>query len=398
MIIKSGGISAGDGPRITQYAVAEGDNERVEVIRDDNEQLLIADEFAQLKGRKNGLLHIIISPDQKMTDDELKQTVEAINAEFGFNPNDPHTLTMHKHTDADGISRKHWHLVRPAADSETGKTYKLFRSKAKDEAVSRLMELELGHQLTYGPNNQFAEMRLREQGRDELADKLASAFGDQDAPRAAYSSNDHQQAKRQNFDLPALRQQLKELAELPRDQQPAKLAELINDNGLELQDAVETGRGRSRIMIETPQSVKDHNANRTLKVPAAQVAAFIGETKEILNDRKYEHTERTDPKMDGSNDPKPNEFSSESEKTGSTIERDNPDSQSSLESLNAKIDNFAASTAAMADGSDIEALPDIRDPHLLKKLAAILRKQLEKAAALQKKFATAKPPSFAPRL
>ena len=176
MIIKSGAISAGDGARITAYVVAKADNERVEIVQNDNDQLLIADHFAELKGRKNGLLHIVIAPSQDMAANELTATIEAIHKEFDFNPADPETLAMHQSRRADGSIKQHWHLVRPAADSESGKTYRLFRSKAKDEAVSRLLELQLGHKLTSGSRNDFAELRLREQGHDELAERLAEAF------------------------------------------------------------------------------------------------------------------------------------------------------------------------------------------------------------------------------
>jgi hypothetical protein len=95
LIIKTGGIKSGDGARICSYATRQADNERVHIIENNAEELLIADEFAELRGRKNGLLHIIISPSQKLTGDELKITVKAINAEFGFNPKDPVTLAVY---------------------------------------------------------------------------------------------------------------------------------------------------------------------------------------------------------------------------------------------------------------------------------------------------------------
>ena len=102
MIIKTGGIKSGGGPRICAYAQRQDKNESVELIEGNADELLIADEFAQLKGRKNGLLHIIISPGQKLSTDELHQTVEAIRREFGFNSNDPSLLTLHESRRAGG--------------------------------------------------------------------------------------------------------------------------------------------------------------------------------------------------------------------------------------------------------------------------------------------------------
>ena len=141
----------------------------------------------------------------------------------------------------------------------------------------------MGHKITSGAHNQFSEMRLREQGLDELADRLAAALGE-DKPGAAYSHDEYQQAKRNDFDLPALRQSLKQMVELGRSDQPKALAKLIDRQGLELADAVQDGRGRSRINIELVGDLKPHNANRTLRVKAADVAKFIEKTREIRHD------------------------------------------------------------------------------------------------------------------
>ncbi len=400
MIIKSGAISAGDGPRITDYVVAEADNERVEIVQNDNDQLLIADHFAELKSRKNGLLHIVIAPSQELAANELKATIEAIHKEFGFNPADPETLAMHQSRRADGSVKQHWHLVRPAADSESGKTYRLFRSKAKDEAVSRLLELQLGHKLTSGSRNDFAELRLREQGHDELAERLAEAFSDQDTPKAAYSQNEHQQAKRQSYDLPGLRQQLKELAELPRPDQPLALAELLLREGLGLQDAVTDGRGRSRINIELPGDQKMHNANRTLKIKAAEVAAFIGEIQEALHDRSSVNTAESRSEHSGStiaNHPRPEPDSPKQSGSDPAYEcavDDHASDQQELteadtlaaaaNDLRPQATKFARNRADDLTSSDIEAPIDPDDPNLLKKLSAILKRQLDRANAMFK--------------
>lgn len=413
MIIKTGGIKSGDGHRICSYVTQQGENEYVEVIRDEADQLLVSDDFAQLKGRKNGLLHIIISPDQELSPEQLAATVTAIRAEFGFNPNDPETLTRHQSRRADGSLHDHYHLVRQAQDSASGKTYKLFRSKAKDEAVSRLCELKFSHKLTNGASNSFAEMRLREMGEDELADQLAAAFDDQKKPRAAYSSDDHQAAKRQDFDLPVLRQKLKELAKLPRDQQPAVLAELIDEQDLELADAVAEGRGRSRIMIETPEGMKDHNANRTLKIKPPEVAQFIHETKEFLHDRRCKYTERSnlnsgsviadhrasepDIGKQRSNDPTP-ECASENLASDHQDLSEEQELALAADYLKPKIDKFGRNSAAEFDAADLEPIPDIRDPNLMRKLAAILKRQADRAAALVRVLrAGGSPASYAPK-
>ncbi len=414
MIIKTGGIKSGDGLRICSYVTQQGENEYLEVIRDEADQLLVSDDFAQLKGRKNGLLHIIISPDQELSTDQIAAAITAIREEYRFNPNDPETLTRHQSRRADGRLHDHYHLVRPAQDSESGKTYKLFRSKAKDETVSRLCELQFSHKLTGGASNDFAEMRLREMGKNELADQLAAAFRDQNKPKAAYSSNDHQVAKRQGFNLPALRQRLKELAKLPRHQQPAVLAEFIDQQDLGLADAVAEGRGRSHIMIELPKGMKDHNANRTLKIKPPEVAQFIHETKEFLHERRFEHTERSNlnsgSTISDHREPEPGIEEQHSNHTAPECASENLSSDhqdlseeqelaSAADYLKSKIDKLGRNSAAAFDATGLEPIPDIRDPNLMRKLAAILKRQADRVAALVRILrAGGRPASYAPKM
>ncbi len=410
MIIKSGTVKSGDGTRAANYPFKPGDNERVIVLKDDRDQLIVADEFAELKGRKNGLIHTTINPGQELTPDQWERALEAVRAEHGFNPDGPETFVIHESQRADGSLQQHGHFFTTAADSENGKTYKRFRSKGKDEAVSRLLELEFGHKLISGKHNQFAAMRLREMCHHDYADQVAALDGDK--PQAAYSHDQHQQAKRQNFDLPGLRQQLKELADLPSDKQPQKLAELLDREGLELADAIEEGRGRSRIMIQTPEGVKNHNANRTLKIKAAEVAKLISETKEILHDLRSDtsHLERDlgagstdsahqEPKPDyqqsgpdnqrSGTDASDQQRACEAEQSPSGSAGSSSEDRSTEQLANAaaelakatadlKSDNkkFAASRGEDFTAADLDAPPDLSDPNLMKKLAAMLKKCL----------------------
>ncbi|MCL6284903.1 hypothetical protein M3P21_15330 [Ruegeria sp. 2012CJ41-6] len=410
MIIKSKMVSSGGGVRAASYPLKQGDNERVVVLQDNADQLILADEFATLKGRKNGLIHFTINPGQEhMNPDDWERALEAYRTENGFNPNDPETLVFHESYRSDGTLQRHLHGVRTAADSETGKTYKRFRDKPKDEAVSRFMELELGHKLISGKFNDFAAMRMREMGHHDYADQIAAL----DPPEpAAFNHDEHQQAKRQSFDLPALRQQLKALAELPRDQQPQKLAELLDRDGLELADAIEEGRGRSRIMIQTPQGMKDHNANRTLKIKAAEVAAFIEAAKEHLHDLRSDTPEPTSDLGAGSTDsarPEPKPDHPEPDSNNQRSGTDAPDQQRAGEAqqgtfgsagsssedrsteqlanaaaelakatanLKSDTQKFAASRGNDFTAADLDAPPDLSDPNLMKKLAAMLKKSL----------------------
>lgn len=402
MIIKTGTIKAGDGPRICSYVTRQGDNEHVHVLKDSSDQLLVADDFAQLKNRKNGLLHVIISPNQELTPAEWEKTLNAIRAEFGFNPDDPNSFVIHESRRADGTIQKHGHFVGPAADSATGKTYKMYKSKCRDEVVSRFLELEFGHKLVSGAHNNFVAQRFEEMGREDYAARIEKLA---DASWSAFNSNEHQQAKRQNFDLPVFRQQLKVLSERAPDQQPRALAELIHDQGLELADAITVGRGRSRINIELGEGIKPHNANRTLKIKAAEVAAFIEATQENLHDLR---SDAPKPDLELERNPVERSTLGDHQRTGADspeqpnhdpaaeriAEGNGGDSQDSPENrltdeaaelaqaaadLKPQAVKFAANRGDDLTAADIDAPPDLSDPNLMKKLAAMLKKSLSGA-------------------
>lgn len=395
MIIKTGTIKAGDGPRVCSYVTRQGDNEHVHVLKDGSDQLLVADDFAQLRGRKNGLLHIIISPSQELAPDELERTLKSIRSEFGYNPADPETLSIHESKRADGSTQKHYHLVRPASNSETGKTYKLFKSKCRDEAICRFLELEFGHKLVSGAHNGFAQKRLREMGRNDYADRVSEMAA---ASWSAFDQKKHQQAKRNDFNLPALRQRLKEIAELDRLDQSRKFAELIDRQGLELLEAIIKGRGRSRINLVLPGDLSNHNANRTLKIQTAKVPAFIHETMENLDEirsnkiaeSRYNHSgstfadhrwsESDSPKQSG-NDQKAKCPVADSSSNRQELVRDVAKLVAAADYLKSEIKQFSANRGGDLTAADLDAPPDISDPNLMRKLSAMLRKSM---AAAQK--------------
>ena len=227
-------------------------------------------------------------------------------------------------------------------------------------------------------------MRLREQGQDDLADRLAAELP-AERPRAAYSHDEHKQAERQGFNLAALRQSLKIIAEQAQEQQSHALAELINSNGLELADALTTGRGRSRIMIELPDGVKDHNANRTLKIKVPQVAAFINQTKEHLDAIRPDTTDQrgslagstsadnqrsgADTSIKSSNDTAP-------ERTTQSVASDQQELAQAATELQPLAAKFTVSRHGDLTAADIDAPPDPNDPNLMLKLAAMLGRSL----------------------
>ena len=281
MIIKSHGICTGTAGRVLAYVMAMGSNESVDVIDGDPESLRDADLFAGMSGHKNGVLHITISPDQEICLDELGRVVKAINDEFCFDPDDPALLVRHVSRRRNGAVLSHFHLIKPAADAD-GRVYDVYRSKKKDETVSRFVEVELGHDLTPGKHNDFVHELFMERGLCEHAEQIEHLLNNN--AQADFSSRQHQKSRRLGFDQSKLVVGLKEIVALPFEGQPTALANLLSVQG---NLVIEQGARRSRLLVK----MGDHvvcNANRILKIPGPLVADFIEKTKtEIENEKPY---------------------------------------------------------------------------------------------------------------
>lgn len=281
MIIKTHGIRTGTTQRVLEYVVAQGDNEEVVVLEDASEALLDADLFARIAGHKNGVLHITISPDRNVCTVELKQIVAAISDEFGLSKDHPALLVRHVSKRSSGDHLPHFHMIRPAADAN-GKVFDLYRSKKRDEAVSRFLELELGHKVTPGKHSDFVHERFLERRLPKYAEKIAPLLNAK--PEALVSRKEHQKAKRTGYDAVQFAKSLKEVAELPRGSQPKAFAKLLVRHGdLEIAQ----GNRASRLLVKKRGEVLC-NANRHLKLAAMDVKELIDLTKrEICNEQGY---------------------------------------------------------------------------------------------------------------
>ncbi len=280
MIIKSHGIRTGTAERVVSYVQAQGGNEQVEVLENASEALMDADLFAGSAGHKNSVLHITISPDQEISRDELRRVTAAINVEFGFFPDDPMLMVRHVSNRKNGARLSHFHLIRPAADAG-GKVYDLYRSKKKDETISRFLEIELGHQITAGKHSDFVHERFIERGLTRHAEQIARLVNVK--AKAAVGNKQHQKANRVGFDIIEFTSELNEVAALPPEEQIAAFANLLSRNdSLE----IEQGSRRSRLLVKQDGQVVC-NANRILKIAASEVEAFVELTlKEIEHGKR----------------------------------------------------------------------------------------------------------------
>ena len=76
--------------------------------------------------------------------------------------------------------------------------------RARQEKVSRVVEIELGHNQVRGKWSASVEKALRAEGHHELADKV-KPLTDGDDPREAYTSTQHQIVERRGLSMPDMK-------------------------------------------------------------------------------------------------------------------------------------------------------------------------------------------------
>lgn len=421
MIIKSHSVNTGTAQRVCEYVLAQGANESVEVLEGASDGLLDADYFARAAGHKNSILHITISPVQEIIQGELAQVISAINEEFGFDCSDPHLLVRHVSTRSNGARLSHYHLLRSATDAN-GRVYDTYRSKKKDETVSRLMEIKLGHTITPGKHSDFVHDRFIERGMVEYAERISGLIIEK--PIAAMGSKQQQKARRKGVDPMVFTKGVRGVAALPVGDQAKAFAALLMAH---VNYTIEQGSRESRLLVKKDGDVIC-NVNRILKKPAPDVGRFIEQVRKEIESgkarngkvgsqnkvpnscrnfsdagkrarsiegsdsgsskRRTPRRREFDPRSVGNADPEPmrdNRRQSDSQKQYRCDSEDLRRTQSglaisqlSMAAINATpLTNDLKDAVKSYSESSAEPIPDIDDPYLMMKLSRALAKSME---------------------
>ena len=217
MIFKMTRVQVGGAKNLLAHIMNEDDNDHVEILHGDESIPENGDLMAQLHGHKYGNRHIAISPQIRLTDEQLAYTVNRLLAEYDPDNRvgDNYLLIKHEKTRADGVSNApHYHLVinETAADGGMLQYRKMY---LRNEKIARLCELEFGHPLTKGKHNTAVIKHLEENGFHQEAQALAGL--QQGSPASsAFSSKQLRRAERLGVDLPAIYYGLRE-KEAPAD-------------------------------------------------------------------------------------------------------------------------------------------------------------------------------------
>lgn len=129
---------------------------------------------------KKHFVHVKISPEIELEADQLARTLEVFEIIYGIPPDHPRVVVAH----AKGERPRHYHVVYSHVHPETGRAVSSKASFAKDEAVSRVAELEFGHPFNPGAHPFGAAKRLAEVGLSQYVPFVRGA--------SAASSRDRQ--------------------------------------------------------------------------------------------------------------------------------------------------------------------------------------------------------------
>ena len=200
MIIKATRIStSSDAGKVGGYMFASKDNDAIEClqgVREDVEDMM---GDAKRHGATYAIRHVTISPEQATTREHALDQVRRYAQEFGA---DAERAVVVEHTkqreDAAGFER-HWHAMLPEVDG--GRVLDSSWMRARHEKLSRIAEIELGHDLVPGRWNAAVERALRAEGREDLALRVAP-LAQGARPVASYTSDEHPAARRGGRSMP----------------------------------------------------------------------------------------------------------------------------------------------------------------------------------------------------
>lgn len=288
--LKTQTISAGEGSRVIGYVLSQGQNEVVELMEEDIGALEIEDLIALQDGDRFGLIHSIYTSDRDLTRDQLKHMQFAMRVEYGIPVHAPSMLVRHEKNGRDGIVRNHYHEIIHGRDL-LGRVVDTFRSKKRDELISRMCEVDFGMYLVPGKHNDFVYKAAVER---QLEAKYTDAFQTiaHIKAEAKYSSIESKTAERQGFDLHHWTSGLENITRMASLDQPKAFADLVSE--FESAGFWQGERGQSRLLVTFHGGDIVKNANRILKIEPKDVAKFVAQAQEYFNELRKPHEGRTD--------------------------------------------------------------------------------------------------------
>lgn len=166
MIIKSTRIPTKHTKRLAAYLAEPADNEASTWIRGCPGDLLLLGEISRIAGKQYAVRHFVIAPNAAMNQRDFVWVFAEVCQEYGVSITSGNRAAIVKHVKprASGSGNEvHWHVAIPEYDVETSKVLSSRFYKMRNERISRICELKLGHTVVPGRFNRQVYAALRKE-------------------------------------------------------------------------------------------------------------------------------------------------------------------------------------------------------------------------------------------
>lgn len=209
MIIKSSRVRT-RGPalkKLIAHLENADDNDEVVVLRGTAADLFDAREDARSFGREYCVRHWVVSPSRQVTFEKMLEAVDALAAEFGFDPARAFARGHKKAKAIEALFDGHLHILVPeVVDLVTGRVLSSSNDWLRDEKVAKILSHDWGEPFVESAKPAAILGALKCDDRGDVAAGYQNTFPDAGArPVASFDTASQQRLKRTGFDLPALR-------------------------------------------------------------------------------------------------------------------------------------------------------------------------------------------------
>jgi hypothetical protein len=279
MIIKSIRVRTRSGiGRLVRHLRNGADNDAVEFLQGTARDIQDMQADACVHSSTYSVRHWIIAPQEVTTREQFRKTMVFLATQFGFDPNHAVIIEHTKKRATASATDRHWHVLVCEIDAVTGKTLRSSFDRILHELTARWSEYSFGHSFIPGKHTAAVIRGLRNRGMASIADRLTAELGTSvELPAEAFSHAQHQQAKREGFDLVSVKLTIQKLVA-----EAANAAEFeagIRQHGLEIR----AGDKKNTWVVASP----DGSVLGALHRLAAERKSAINVLMEKVNEQRH---------------------------------------------------------------------------------------------------------------
>lgn len=201
-------LTAGSAKRIIDHLLRGEDNDRVTILRGSARDIHDAWQDAHTHGKVRALRLWSLSPAVATSREQALVALEDVAGEFAFDLGRAFIVEHQKRRATADAFDAHWHMAVGEVDPVSGRVLSSSHDHARHEYLARLIEHRLGQPFVLGAHTPAVLARMRREGLTAVADALSRTFEpqiDTERPREAYTTTEHQIAKRKGSDLAHVR-------------------------------------------------------------------------------------------------------------------------------------------------------------------------------------------------